>query len=645
LHCTGLEACDPGATGANAFGCVAGAPVECDPEQRCDEGTSSCVLIDCDTPDDDGDGHASLICGGDDCDDADGDRFPSNPEICDDLSHDEDCDPTTVGFRDGDADGVVSNTCCNLDAAGESQCGADCDDVSIAVNTGQPEFYDAVDNDCDGTIDEDTAAVEWFRDEDGDGFGVGSQPLLSCVPPVGFSRLGTDCDDTVAGVSPVGVESCEGTDQDCDGFVDEAGVCGGPDCVARLEVCDSADNDCDGDVDEDGACGGCMPATEGCNGRDDDCDDVVDEGGVCAPRGIIDVSAGLSHTCAVTVTGGLLCWGRNQLGQVGSGTTDLGYSVPTAVTGVDDETFVDVEAGSGATCARTVAGRVFCFGDNSHGELGAGLTDVISRTPVAATGLDDVIGLGTGYWHHCAVRASGAVWCWGQNESGELGTSVAGGSSNVPVATWMISDAIAVTAGDGQTCALIGDGRLRCWGYNAYGSVGDGSTVSSAARRDILGGARAASAGGQPNPGLHAGHTCALTGAGVLCWGDNPFGQLGDGTTTTQLAPVVVDGTVDVTRLDAGGEHTCVVRRDGTAWCWGWNEQGQLGDDTRTERHAPTRVVSLTAVDQISAGGEHTCARHGGVLSCWGAGTFGQRGDGSTDSTGAQRPVVVSLPD
>ncbi len=217
--CTSDESCDDGrfcngpercelATGT----CRASAP----PCTTCDEALDECAPDEC--PDLDGDGHADVRCGGDDCDDADETRSPSLTEVCVGRdSHDEDCDPTTIGDTDRDGDGQVSILCCN-----EGTCGPDCDDNDPATLTGQLEICDDRDNDCDGAVDEEENFVPWHPDRDGDLFGdATAAPVLSCEPVPDHSIRATDCDDTRPTINPAGVEVCNGLDDDCDGTLDE----------------------------------------------------------------------------------------------------------------------------------------------------------------------------------------------------------------------------------------------------------------------------------------------------------------------------------------------------------------------------------------------------------------------------------------
>ncbi|MBK7152279.1 MAG: putative metal-binding motif-containing protein [Sandaracinaceae bacterium] len=177
----------------------------------------------------DGDGFLSISCGGNDCDDEDPHRFPGNIEVCDDgltRQRDEDCDPTTFGFQDADADGEVSASCCNTRADGTLFCGSDCDDRSILRRAFQVELCDVVDNDCDGVVDEQTMSVEWYADADGDGFGEALASMSSCTPVPSHSLSPSDCDDSEARRHPAQLELCDLVDNDCDSRVDEGGRCG-----------------------------------------------------------------------------------------------------------------------------------------------------------------------------------------------------------------------------------------------------------------------------------------------------------------------------------------------------------------------------------------------------------------------------------
>ena len=351
--------------------------------------------------------------------------------------------------------------------------------------------------------------------------------------------------------------------------------------------------------------------------------------------GVTAIAAGVYHTCALTGGGGVKCWGWNRYGQLGDGTTTQ-HSTPVDAVGLTSG--VTAIAGGGYhTCALTTGGAVKCWGDNGSGQLGDGTTTQRS-TPVDVVGLTSgVTAIAAGGWHTCALVGSGGVTCWGRNWDGQLGDGTTADRSTPVDVVGLTSGVTAVAAGGSHTCALTAGGGVKCWGWNRYGQLGDGTTTQRSTPVDVVGltsGVTAIAAGWS--------HTCALTaGGGVTCWGANS-GQLGDGTTTDRSTPVDVVGlTSGVTAIAAGGSHTCALTASGGVTCWGNNWRGQLGDGTTTDRSTPVDVVGLTSgVTAIAAGGSHTCAlTASGGVTCWGNNWRGQLGDGTT--TDRSTPVDV----
>jgi len=283
VYCNGLERCDPRSATADENGCIPGTP-PC-PGTECDEASDLCEGDDC--PDLDGDGQTDVRCGGVDCDDSNPDRFVGAIEVCDTRGVDEDCDPTTLG-DDADGDGYVDDGCCNALPGGAMRCGNDCNDRSSEIN---PEVVDVCgngDEDCDGDIDEDPNQT-FYRDADGDGFGVSEDTILACAAMGGYVLRDSDCDDDRAGVNPDESERCDTLelDENCNGERNEGCSCGTSDPPRQCGT--SEVGECSFGVQEciSSAWSACVdavdPISERCNGLDDDCDTRIDEDFECRP--------------------------------------------------------------------------------------------------------------------------------------------------------------------------------------------------------------------------------------------------------------------------------------------------------------------------------------------------------------------------
>ncbi len=257
-----------------------------------------------------------------------------------------------------------------------------------------------------------------------------------------------------------------------------------------------------------------------------------------------DVSAGYQHTCGRTLGGRLWCWGNDGSGRLGDDAAVADRTEPTEVAGATAD-WRTVTAGTFHTCAVKRSGRLFCWGLDSAGQLGDGPPLVGRHTPVeVAGGRTDWTAIALGRSHTCGLQRSGALACWGWDDAGQLGDDAAHAdqASPVPVAggPWR-----AVTAGGYHTCASgraargFGD-QVYCWGLDTYGALGDGAPLADQPLPvPVSGGVGVLSA-------LDAGeyHTCARLDLGRLrCWGLDSNGQLGDGgTNTDQAAPVLVAG-------------------------------------------------------------------------------------------------------
>ena len=356
---------------------------------------------------------------------------------------------------------------------------------------------------------------------------------------------------------------------------------------------------------------------------------------------IIAIATGGRHTCALTADGGVKCWGDNWAGQLGDG-TDYNYRLtPVDVSGLASGVSA-IAAGYDHTCALTVGGGVKCWGWNGYGQLGDGTT-TNRLTPINVSGLASGVSAFTaGDLHTCALTTGGGVKCWGGNGRGQLGNGTTDQHPTPVSVSGLASGVSAIAAGGWHTCALTTEGGVKCWGFNESGQLGDNSAYNNRLTPvDVSGLSSGVSA-------ITAGefHTCALTGGGgVKCWGYNHLGQLGDGTTLRRLTPVDVSGlSSGVSAITAGVYHTCARTSGGGVKCWGYNLSGQLGDGTTTERHTPVDVSGLASgVSAIAAGDIHTCARtSAGGVKCWGSNDLGQLGDGTT--TERHTPVNVLDP-
>ncbi len=348
------------------------------------------------------------------------------------------------------------------------------------------------------------------------------------------------------------------------------------------------------------------------------------------------IAAGGSHSCARTSGGGAKCWGWNQKGELGNGTSGPNSWPPVDVVGLSRGVRA-VAAGEGHSCALTSGGGVKCWGWNDSGQLGDGTT---SDRPAPV----DVVGLSSGVTaitardlQSCALTSGGGVMCWGDNRWGQLGDGTTTRRLTPAAVSGLSGGVTAIATGGVQSCALTTGASVMCWGDNRNGAVGDGTTtrrLTPVAVSGLSGGVTAIATGSL--------HSCALTtSGGVRCWGRNSSGQLGDGTTSDRLAPVDVLGlSSGVTAIAAGAIHSCALTTGGGVKCWGDNEGHELGDGTTSNRSTPVDVSGLSnGVTAISAGFVHSCAltRTGGV-KCWGY-NYGLLGDGS--SLERSRPVAV----
>jgi RHS repeat-associated protein/uncharacterized repeat protein (TIGR01451 family) len=359
--------------------------------------------------------------------------------------------------------------------------------------------------------------------------------------------------------------------------------------------------------------------------------------------GATTIAASGWHTCALTSTGGTKCWGRNSLGQIGDGTTTDRFT-PMDVSGLTNSVTA-IATGHIHTCVLTNTGWVKCWGSNDSGQLGNGMpAPALHVTPVAVSGLTSgVTAITVGYYHTCALTSAGVAKCWGSNSFGQLGDGTVTNHITPMDVSGLANGVTAISGGGWYNCALTTSGGVKCWGANSSGQLGDGTMIDRLTPVDVSGLTSGVIAISASNTDYA--HTCALTSlGGVKCWGYNGSGELGDGTTTDRLTPVDVSGlTSGVIAIAASDSYTCALTSAGGVKCWGYNGTGQLGDGTTTDHITPMDVSGLTSgVTAIAAGGNHVCAlTSAGGVKCWGFNYYGALGNGITSPTVITRPMDV----
>ncbi|MDA8610547.1 putative Ig domain-containing protein, partial [Euryarchaeota archaeon] len=303
------------------------------------------------------------------------------------------------------------------------------------------------------------------------------------------------------------------------------------------------------------------------------------------------------------------------------------------------------------TCALDSNQNVFCWGRNGNGQIGNGQTGTAAcgtsghkckDIPTATNDLgSDVISLAFGYQHACGLLDTGAVKCWGRNNAGQLGTS--GGDKDTPQTINLGSGrtATSIYAGGHYTCAILDDTSVKCWGQNTDGQLGIGSDSNTNTPTTIntLGSGRTA-----VSLATAMSTVCALLDDGsVKCWGDDAYGQLGNGGTNIDLesppASAINLGTGRTAKAITGGEfHFCAILDDDSIKCWGNGFNGKLGTGTTSHRSTPTTTTGSFSTGRyavaIDAGYDHTCViLDNGQLTCWGSDSDGQLGNGATTGT------------
>lgn len=315
------------------------------------------------------------------------------------------------------------------------------------------------------------------------------------------------------------------------------------------------------------------------------------------------ISTGENFACGLDSSSRTYCWGFNNAGNLGTGDQD-DQSTPAAVLVPNGVTFAALSAGVYMSCAVATTGDAYCWGDDTFGQLGNGLSISGSFTPVSVSMPSGVAftQVASGDNHTCALTTTGSAYCWGSGSRGKLGngsTSIA----DVPVAVVMPSGVnfSQIVAAERATCALSTTGQAYCWGDNGSGQLGDGTGTNASTPQAV------SMPAGVSFDSLVAGgeHVCGIVrGASMHCWGDNFFGQLGIGNTTDQLTPQLVPASSSFSPVGgyAGLRHTCAVNASGDAYCWGRNDDGQLGIGNTTNQSTPQLVTGSLKFSSFASG-------------------------------------------
>lgn len=296
--------------------------------------------------------------------------------------------------------------------------------------------------------------------------------------------------------------------------------------------------------------------------------------------------------------------------------------------GMSEVTHHTVAVGQLYSCATVRDRSVRCWGRNDIGQLGGGMTPVLSSIPVVVQRVNDTIDISTGLYHACALRSDHAVLCWGINVAGGLGDGVASHEmcefamgtqdcSSTPVRVTGVTDAVTIGCGPFSTCFVHASGRLSC--------TGDYFTRLVSELRDVR------------DVAIGPVHACVRhRNGGVSCWGGNHDGQLGIPGELAVTALVTVENLTNVVQIAVGEAHSCALLATGAVSCWGSNQSGQLGDGTTVSRAQPASVLHLTDAVAIASGSSHVCAlRSSGGVVCW--------GEDGTHELGPETPTATCV--
>jgi alpha-tubulin suppressor-like RCC1 family protein len=338
----------------------------------------------------------------------------------------------------------------------------------------------------------------------------------------------------------------------------------------------------------------------------------------------IPIAAEKERSLVVLGNGTVKAWGNNQFGQLGDGTT-TDRNIPVEVSMLTN--IAAVAAGAYHSLALANDGKVWSWGKNDYGQLGDG-TQTENHVAKQINSLSNIISVAAGFDYSIALKNDGTVWAWGNNMWGVLGNATSLSEFH-PIQINNLSGIIAISAGTEHCLALKNDGTVWSWGWNAAGCLGDGSSVAkrpTPAPIAALSNIKAIAANGSL-------HSMALKNDGtVWTWGDNFYGQIGDGTSIEKHVPVQLTSISNIAAIGTGERHSFAIRNDGTLLAWGWNGNGQLGVDFNFSffQSTPFNVPAFLGIKRIAGGSFHSIVQKtDGSILTMGNNIYGQLGDGS----------------
>ena len=380
---------------------------------------------------------------------------------------------------------------------------------------------------------------------------------------------------------------------------------------------------------------------------------AVNTSGALNGKSIISIAAGEEHTCVIDSTNIISCWGSNEYSAL-SMTSSLDYSsTPIAINrngALDRLSIKSIDAGSNNACITASDNNTYCWGKNTHGQLGNGVSSFYTLPVLSLKSLNEPYALSVND-HSCANDTLNIPYCWGNNDDGQLGT---GNNVNALTPKKVYTDGVLngktikqFAIGSYNTCVIASDNLAYCWGLNNRLGVSTGSTSVPVAvyTGGVLNGLTIT------DISLYNEHTCVIASNGkVYCWGYNYHGQLGDNSTSVRVEPVEVlmNGELSgktAKKIATGISSTCMITDDDLLYCWGDNAQGQLGNGSNVDSYVPVPVntdgvLNGKTIKDVSVGYLHTCAlASNNRVYCWGNGVSGQLGDGLATSSNV--PVEV----